>query len=118
MTDAPHLDSSAGGELDGKALLQRIPRDWAEPTRAVAETLAGAGHRAWVVGGGVRDLILGRPIKDIDLVSKALPGDVEALFPKTIAVGKSFGIVVVVQGGVEIEVATFREERGLSLIHI
>lgn len=114
MTEAPKFDSNTGEELDGKALIERIPGDWAEPTRSIAETLAGAGHRAWVVGGGVRDLILGRPIKDIDLVSKALPDDVEALFPKTVAVGKSFGIVVVVQDGVEIEVATFREERGYS----
>ena len=100
--------------VDGHELVARIPKRWIEPARAIAETLGAAGHRAWIVGGGVRDLVLGRELKDIDLVSAALPDEVEALFPKTVPVGKSFGIVVVVHGGVEIEVATFREERGYS----
>ncbi len=101
-------------KIDGQRLIEGIPGDWKEPTLKIARVMAEAGHRAWVVGGGVRDLILGRPIKDIDLVSAALPDTVEGLFPKTIAVGKAFGIVVVVEDGKELEMATFRRERGYS----
>ncbi|MEL6715990.1 MAG: CCA tRNA nucleotidyltransferase, partial [Planctomycetota bacterium] len=100
-------------------LVERLPQELLGPVRHVAGVLGAAGHRAWVVGGAVRDLLYaerGRaaPVKDADLVSAALPDEVEALFPRTVAVGKSFGIVVVVVDGVEIEVATFREERGYS----
>ncbi|QDV07373.1 tRNA nucleotidyltransferase/poly(A) polymerase [Planctomycetes bacterium Poly30] len=102
------------GKIDGNSLLSAIPVDWREPTLAIARTMREAGERAWIVGGGVRDLILGRPIKDIDLVSAALPDRVEALFERTVAVGKAFGIIVIVKDGKEIEMATFRRERGYS----
>ncbi|MEL6713504.1 MAG: CCA tRNA nucleotidyltransferase, partial [Planctomycetota bacterium] len=100
-------------------LADRLPPELLGPVRHVAGVLGEAGHRVWVVGGAVRDLLYadrGRaaPVKDADLVSAALPDEVEALFPRTVAVGKSFGIVVVVVDGVELEVATFREERGYS----
>ena len=103
-----------GQKIDGLGLLSAIPEDWLAPTLEIARTMAAAGQRVWIVGGGVRDLILGRPIKDIDLVSAALPEQVEGLFERTVPVGKAFGIVVVVLGGKEIEVATFRKERGYS----
>ena len=88
--------------------------------RHVAQVLQGAGFRSWLVGGAVRDLCLGRPVKDADLVSAARPEQVQALFPRTVAVGASFGIVVVLVEDpqtavtIEVEVATFREERGYS----
>jgi len=109
----------AAGAPAPDELLARIPPRLLEPARAIATALAGAGHRAWVVGGAVRDLLLARgeghaPIVDIDIASGALPGEVEALFEHTVAVGRSFGVVIVVVDGVEVEVATFREERGYS----
>ncbi|MEZ6017470.1 MAG: CCA tRNA nucleotidyltransferase [Planctomycetota bacterium] len=91
-----------------------LPQDLRDATRAVATRLGQAGHRAWLVGGAVRDLALGRPVHDADLVSDALPHEVEALFPRTVPVGAAFGIVIVVHGTLEVEVATFREERGYS----
>lgn len=103
-----------GNKINGADLAARIPDPWREPTLAIARALGAAGHRAWVVGGTVRDLILDRPVKDVDIVSSALPDQVEALFEKTIPVGKAFGIVVVVLDGLELEVATFREETGYS----
>jgi tRNA nucleotidyltransferase/poly(A) polymerase len=103
-----------GKKIDGEALLRSVPGEWLTPTLEIARTMSAQGERVWIVGGGVRDLILGRPIKDIDLVSAALPDKVESLFPRTVPVGKAFGIVVVVLGGKEIEVATFRQERGYS----
>ncbi len=95
-------------------LTSRLPSPWRGLATGVCETLASAGFQGWIVGGAVRDLLLGRTIKDVDLVSAALPEVVEGLFDRTVAVGKSFGIIVVVLDGVEVEVATFRRERGYS----
>ena len=63
-----------------------------------------------MVGGAVRDRLLGRPAHDQDVVTDARPDIVAALFPKTIPVGAAFGVLLVptVQGMVE--VATFRRE--------
>ncbi len=71
-----------------------------------------AGFTAYFAGGAVRDKLLGRVPKDYDIATSALPEQVEALFPKTVAVGKAFGVIMVVQHGMEIEVATFREDAG------
>ena len=95
-------------------LVARLPTRWRRLATGVCEDLAQGGHRGWIVGGAVRDLLLGRAIKDVDLVSAALPDEVEALFERTVAVGKSFGIIVVIRDGEEVELATFRRERGYS----
>ena len=95
-------------------LVSRLPDRWAQLATGVCGQLARGGHRGWIVGGAVRDLLLEREIKDVDLVSAARPEDVEALFERTVAVGKSFGIIVVVIDGEEVELATFRRERGYS----
>lgn len=70
------------------------------------------GFTAFFAGGAVRDQLLGRTPKDYDIATNARPDQIEALFPKTIAVGKAFGVMVVVEDGLEIEVATFRKDAG------
>ena len=60
----------------------------------------------------MRDMLLGRTAKDYDIATNARPEQIEALFPKTVAVGKAFGVIVVVQDGTETEVATFRADGG------
>jgi poly(A) polymerase len=89
----------------------------AEPANALAATakeivrqLQQAGFTAYWVGGCVRDFLLGREPGDYDIVTSALPEDVEKLFPRTIPVGKKFGIIVVLQGEEQFQVATFRAE--------
>ena len=106
MTSEPHID--------GATLLARMPPPALQLARSVCSRLAEGGHRGWIVGGAVRDLVLERPLVDLDLVSDALPDAVEGLFERTVSVGKSFGVVVVVMDGQEVEVATFRKERGYS----
>ncbi|MCX5656287.1 MAG: CCA tRNA nucleotidyltransferase [Planctomycetota bacterium] len=77
---------------------------------AVIVRLREAGHEALLAGGCVRDLLLGRPPKDYDVATSARPEQVQALFEKTIAVGAAFGVVVVIEGPLEVEVATFRSD--------
>lgn len=79
-----------------------------------AQVLRGLGHRAWLVGGCVRDLALGRPVGDADLCSSAPPALVLGSFPRTVPVGIEFGTVVVVHDGVSIEHTTYRTESGYS----
>ena len=76
----------------------------------VTETLSRAGYTAYFAGGCVRDCLLGRPPKDIDIASNAPPEQVEALFPRTHPIGKAFGVVQVVEGDDVFEVAAFRRD--------
>lgn len=102
-------------EIDGGAeLLARLPAPLAAAAARVATSLRDAGHQAWIVGGAVRDLLLDRTPVDVDLATDALPHEVTALFDRTVAVGLAFGVVIVLDGDLQIEVATFREERGYS----
>jgi poly(A) polymerase len=80
----------------------------------VIHRLREAGHQALLAGGCVRDLLLGRPAKDYDVATSARPEEVVGLFPKALTVGAAFGVVVVVEDGLEVEVATFRREGGYS----
>jgi poly(A) polymerase len=72
----------------------------------IAEALRAKGFQAWLVGGCVRDMVLGREPKDYDIASDATPSLLVDLFPKAQLVGAQFGVVLV--DGVE--VATFRSD--------
>ena len=78
----------------------------------IVKKLYDQGHKAYFAGGAVRDLLLGNTISDIDIVTCASPQKIEQLFPKTIAVGKNFGVMIVVVDSINYEVATFRQESG------
>lgn len=76
----------------------------------IVHELRGAGHTAYLVGGGVRDLLLNRPAKDFDVATSARPEAVLALFPGAGQVGAHFGVVLVQDGATTVEVATFRSD--------
>jgi putative nucleotidyltransferase with HDIG domain len=80
----------------------------------IAETLHKAGHTAYFAGGCVRDFLMNCPPQDFDIATTAVPEQVESLFPKTIPVGKQFGVILVVAGDKPFEVATFRTEGGYA----
>ncbi|MCX7603178.1 MAG: CCA tRNA nucleotidyltransferase [Bryobacteraceae bacterium] len=80
--------------------------------REVAAALRSAGHEAWLVGGCVRDRLLGRPVHDRDLTTDATPAQLRRLFPDAVEVGAHFGVVLIRRGGAEVQVATYRSERG------
>src|SRR5262245_66550136 len=81
----------------------------------VVRRLRGAGFTALWAGGCVRDELLGLAPKDYDVATDARPEQVRQLFPRTVAVGESFGVVEVLSrphGGVRhrVQVATFRSD--------
>ncbi|MCX7723464.1 MAG: HD domain-containing protein [Verrucomicrobiae bacterium] len=76
----------------------------------IVQRLQQAGHSAFWVGGCVRDLLLGREPGDYDIATSARPEQIEALFKRTVAVGRKFGVMVVVEDGHQFQVATFRAE--------
>jgi putative nucleotidyltransferase with HDIG domain len=74
-------------------------------------TLRGRGHKAYLVGGCVRDRLLGVTPKDFDVATDARPDQVAAYFPGARLVGAQFGVALVGGGdGIQVEVATFRSE--------
>jgi poly(A) polymerase len=77
---------------------------------SVVRRLQDAGFEAYWVGGCVRDQLLGREPGDHDIATNARPETIESLFPRTIAVGRKFGVMVVVEGVEQIQVATYRAE--------
>ncbi|HEX7576790.1 MAG TPA: CCA tRNA nucleotidyltransferase, partial [Verrucomicrobiae bacterium] len=81
-----------------------------ETAKEIAQRLNAAGFQAFWVGGCVRDFLLGREPQDFDIATDAKPEQVEKLFRKTIPVGKKFGVVIVVEGKQQFQVATFRAE--------
>jgi len=82
--------------------------------------LKEAGYEAYLVGGGVRDLLLGREPKDFDVATSALPDEVRAQFKQCRLVGRRFRLAHVGFGRDVVEVATFRasptEENGDSVV--
>ena len=85
-----------------------------KPLRTIAveivRHLQTAGFSAFWVGGCVRDFLLGREPQDYDIATSARPEQVEKLFKHTIAVGRKFGVMVVVENGRQFQVATYRAE--------
>lgn len=73
-------------------------------------TLNENGHEAYIVGGAVRNHLLGLPVKDYDICTSARPEEVQKLFPYSKLVGEKFGVVLVDTGVDQVEVATFRKE--------
>lgn len=82
--------------------------------RQIATTLNQNGHQAFLVGGCVRDRLLGRPVKDVDIATDAQPARLKELFPGALEVGAHFGVVLVRDGEVQVEVATFRSDHAYS----
>jgi poly(A) polymerase len=89
-----------------------IARDRVDPDAAkVVKRLTRSGHQAYLVGGGVRDLLLGQKPKDFDIATSARPHEVRALFRNCRVIGRRFRLAhVLFSGGKIIEVATFRRD--------
>jgi poly(A) polymerase len=78
--------------------------------RKVAARLREQGRIAYFAGGCVRDMVRGLTPKDYDVVTDAPPEAVQAIFPRTYAVGAQFGVIIVLEASFQFEVATFRSD--------
>ena len=76
----------------------------------IADMLRAKGYVAYFAGGCVRDFVRGELPVDYDIATSAPPEAVEKLFPRTLPVGKQFGVILVVTEARNFEVATFRRE--------
>lgn len=85
-----------------------------ELARSIVSRLRSAGHQAYLVGGCVRDLLLGRKPKDFDVATDARPDRVSELFERSEQVGAHFGVVLVRENTSQVEVATFRSDSSYS----
>ena len=98
----------------GRAMLSKVP----ESVLGACRRLREAGFEAWVVGGAVRDLVLGKTPSDWDVASDALPEQVLELFERTIATGLQHGTVTALLGRgskrTPVEITTFRGEGAYS----
>lgn len=88
--------------------------DARELANRICRILREMGHQAYLVGGCVRDLLLGREPADYDVATNATPEQVQRLFPRSLAVGAQFGVIVVTDDSTHVEVATFRADVGYS----
>ena len=85
-----------------------------ELANSICEMLQRNRHQALLVGGCVRDLLLGREPADYDVATDATPIEVAGLFPESVAVGAQFGVILIPRDGLKVEVATFRSDMGYS----
>ncbi|GCF92799.1 CCA-adding enzyme [Enterococcus florum] len=76
----------------------------------ILRSLHNAGYEAYYVGGSVRDILLNKPIHDVDIATSAFPAEVKELFRRTIDVGIQHGTVMVITKEATYEVTTFRTE--------
>jgi len=97
---APRVIAAADHRIDRELVSRSAVR--------VCETLQKAGHKAYVVGGAVRDLLLGVVPKDFDVATDATPEQIKSHFRRAIIIGRRFRLVHVMFGSETIETSTFR----------
>ncbi len=90
--------------------LAHVPKD----VFAICDKLHARGRRAWIVGGCVRDCLLGKAVADWDVATDARPDELLAIFPRAIPTGLQHGTVTLVYGGHHYEVTTLRGETTYS----
>lgn len=89
--------------------LEKLPIEF-EEALPLLEKIKKAGFEAYFVGGSVRDVLLGRPIHDVDIATSSYPEETKAIFERTVDVGIEHGTVLVLENGHEYEMTTFRTE--------
>ena len=104
------------GGKNGATAKKTIPQGQCRITKKHISPAAGqavsrlqeAGYEAYIVGGAIRDLLIGKTPKDYDIATNATPSEIRALFKRSRIIGRRFPIVHIVIGRETIEAATFR----------
>ena len=76
----------------------------------IIRELRKRGHEAYLVGGCVRDMVMGIEPADYDIATSARPEEIVKIFPRTESIGAQFGVILVIYRGHPFEVATFRSD--------
>lgn len=97
-------------ELDPSVLIGKIPEPFRSDIRSLTKTILDAGGECYVVGGSVRDLVLGREPEEFDLTTSLLPEQILSLFKRTVPTGLKHGTVTVLFHDRAYEVTTFRKD--------
>jgi poly(A) polymerase len=95
--------------VDAKAITS-APAAAREKAIFIIQALRERGHQAYLAGGSVRDMLLGKAPQDFDIATSARPEEVGRIFPDTIAVGAQFGVILVLIDREAFEVASFRHD--------
>lgn len=90
------------------SLRKKVSSETLSSINYIFQIMSQAGHQCYLVGGSVRDLVLGRDVYDFDFTTSARPEEVMALFPRVIPTGFSHGTVTVLVKNDQFEVTTFR----------
>ena len=105
MANLPVPRTELTGALTGAALEPRVP----QPVNELLDALWSAGYAAYVVGGSLRDILLGREPYDWDLTTNARPEEIQRVFPGSLYENR-FGTVAIRRGGAIYQITTFRSD--------
>ena len=110
VSTTPIMEEGLIADIDGELIQGLIPKN--EDLSHVLNVLCSNGHGAWIVGGAVRDCLLGRTPFEYDICTTAKPKQVQQIFENTIPTGIDYGTVTVKNGKSMFEVTTLRTETG------
>lgn len=101
-------------QYDRLDLVEKIPKHHLNHLKLISETLQRLGEECYIVGGSVRDLVMGKIPQEYDLTTSAHPQKVKTLFKRVIETGIQHGTVTVVLDRIGYEVTTYRSEQGYT----
>ncbi|HWR97715.1 MAG TPA: polynucleotide adenylyltransferase PcnB [Candidatus Methanoperedens sp.] len=116
----PHQPARRGEKPSGPVIVRREEHSLSrtridEDALKILNRLVRYNHTAYLVGGGVRDLLLDRPVKDFDIATSAHPQEIKNLFRNCRLIGRRFRLAhILFKGRKVIEVSTFRKQAGFS----
>jgi len=90
--------------------LKKLRSVFSDDVLNVVKQFLIADFEIYIVGGAVRDALLGRPVIDIDMTTNARPEQIEALFPNSLPTGKAFGTITIVTTLHQIQITTYRAD--------
>lgn len=94
--------------------LKPFPSELFESAKSIVGCLRASGYKAFFVGGGVRDTVMEIEPKEYDITTSAKPEEIMRIFPNTVPIGASFGVILVIHGEFKFEVATLRRDESYS----
>lgn len=112
-THGPVLSAATKGLKESREIRMKFNIPVPEDIGRIKNLLKQKGHKLFVVGGAVRDALLGKTPKDYDLATDAVPDVIQEIlkpYYRTLETGKSFGVINVLTPSGEYEIATFRRD--------